>query len=119
MYGSALKLGGNEYGLFLALVDNNEKIILDETKWTQVENICTNRPDQIDFIVPKQYKPKLLHFINFKFLPSFDFVAVHEHSGCSCDNFCGRKCNPSVHKSEERENPEYWNQAKNLADYRK
>lgn len=42
-----------------------------------------------------------------------------KHSGCSCYNFGGRKCNPSVHKSEERENPEYWNQAENLADYRK
>lgn len=54
MYGKALKLGGNEFGLFLAPVDNNEEVITDETKWVQVKNICTNRPSQIDFIVPDE-----------------------------------------------------------------
>ncbi|MDO5773782.1 MAG: DUF4469 domain-containing protein [Spirochaetales bacterium] len=54
IYGKALKLGGNVFGLFLAPIDNNEEIIPDETKWTQVENICTNRPSQIDFIVPEK-----------------------------------------------------------------
>ena len=68
-----------------------------------------------------QHKCKLKLFLiaGFQPLPSFDFVAVHEHSDCSCNNFGGRKCNPSVHKTKERENLEYWNQAKNLADYRK
>lgn len=54
MYGKALKLGGNEFGLFLAPVDNNEEVIPDETKWAQVKNICTNCPSQIDFIVPDE-----------------------------------------------------------------
>ena len=52
--GRALKLGGNEYGVFFAPVDEHDALVEDRSTWTKVENVFNNKPSNLQFYVPEQ-----------------------------------------------------------------
>ena len=52
--GTALKLGGNEYGVFFAPVDEHDTLVEDRSTWTKVENVFNNKPSNLQFYVPEQ-----------------------------------------------------------------
>jgi nucleoid DNA-binding protein len=55
--GTALKLGGDEYGVYFAPVSADDALVKDRSAWTKVENVFTNKPSNLQFYVPEQLEP--------------------------------------------------------------
>lgn len=52
--GNRLKLGGENSGIYFALIDSNGKITSEESSWIKVplENVFRNKPSELNFFVP-------------------------------------------------------------------